>query len=387
MVRTLRHWHEQSGERADRCRGGRRAAHRLLLRAWVNPPPQCWLRVSSLSPAFAATPFPYHHHQDVWLLTLAHAAVLLALLLTARTPRRAGAGLGGGAPESGNIGTADLACRIATTCSELLLLGKAVAVAILAPDALWPARQAAPGAVGLVCMFGSIATGFVGGGAAALMARQQLLGWEHDAAAVAAATPKAAAAAGADEEAGLSLTAPLLGKRSGAGEGEGAAAAASATAGVKKTRGTVAQLLRMSFPDTPVLLAAFAAGAVAALMAALVPYYTGRERWVGRLAAGLVGWLVSVAYSLTNVTNVTHTSPASPSHRRLRVHRPQPPQVQRHNLEAAAGGRTGRAVHRGAGRPVQRVHDATQRAVEARPVLQLAAAGDRFLRRHEDWWV
>jgi ATP-binding cassette subfamily B (MDR/TAP) protein 9 len=31
----------------------------------------------------------------------------------------------------------------------------------------------------------------------------------------------------------------------------------------------------MSLPDTPVLLAAFAAGAAAALMAALVPYYTG----------------------------------------------------------------------------------------------------------------
>jgi hypothetical protein len=40
-------------------------------------------------------------------------------------------------------------------------------------------------------------------------------------------------------------------------------------------QGTVVELLRLSVPDTPVLLAAFVFGSAAALMAACVPYFTG----------------------------------------------------------------------------------------------------------------
>lgn len=38
---------------------------------------------------------------------------------------------------------------------------------------------------------------------------------------------------------------------------------------------TILELLRLSLPDWPLILTAFVAGAVAALMAALIPFYTG----------------------------------------------------------------------------------------------------------------
>lgn len=44
---------------------------------------------------------------------------------------------------------------------------------------------------------------------------------------------------------------------------------------MQKPVSTVLELLRMSVPDTPLLLVAFAAGAMAALGSALIPYYTG----------------------------------------------------------------------------------------------------------------
>jgi hypothetical protein len=217
---------------------------------------------------------------DVWLLSAAHAAALLGLLAAARAPRGPGRGLGlgGGAPAPGNLAQAELGARLASAAAELLLLAKAVAVAVLAPDGAWPPPQP-PGAVGLVCMYVSISAAVLGSGVGGLLARHQLLAWEHVAARAAA---KAATARG-DEEAGLA--APLLGGASGGGGAKGGSgtselgggAEAGGAAAAARRRGTIAQLLRMSVPDTPILLTAFAAGAVAALMAALVPYYTGRE--------------------------------------------------------------------------------------------------------------
>lgn len=210
---------------------------------------------------------------------MAHGAVTLALLVGARTPRGAGGSLGGGAPEKGNIAQCELAIRVIGALAHLLLLGKAVAVAILAPEDVTPPPEP-HGAVGLACMYVSICTGLVGTAVAGLLARHQLLAWEH------AALSHAKLAPSGDEES--ALTAPLLGGKgtaaSGSSSGSGGAAkgaengeGAAEGAGGRKAKGTVGQLLKMSLPDTPVLLAAFAAGAVAALMAGMVPYYTGRE--------------------------------------------------------------------------------------------------------------
>lgn len=58
---------------------------------------------------------------------------------------------------------------------------------------------------------------------------------------------------------------------------------------------TILELLRLSLPDWPLILTAFVAGAVAALMAALIPFYTGLiidaasidpDRWGGQSPQG-----------------------------------------------------------------------------------------------------
>jgi hypothetical protein len=245
-----------------------------------------WLRLYTLGTS----------NLDVLLLAGAHAAVTLAVLAGARAPRRATAGLGSlgsGGPVAGNLPQSELGVRTASAAAELLLLAKAVAVAVLSPEGAWP-PPAPPGAVGLACMYVSIGAAVLGSGVAGLLARHQLLAWEH----AAALADAKAARARVDEEAGL--TAPLLGGKPGGGGGEEGRDSSGAegleeAAARERRRGTITQLLRMSMPDTPVLLTAFAAGAVAALMAALVPYYTGREyRAAWQRGRGLrkgVGWI------------------------------------------------------------------------------------------------
>lgn len=243
---------------------------------------------------------------DVWLLSAAHAAVVLLLLLLAAPSSAPAGSRSRGATTRQPARRADLGLRVASGAAALLLLGKAVAVAILAPDGLAPPPLPV-GAVGLACMFAAVAAAFVGSGVTGLLARRVVLGWEEEGkgagaeAAAAAAERKRAVGVG-DEEAGLAV--PLLGSSSGGGgdsssgggggdsssSGGGTAraadgkqqlqskqrgAAGGSSGGAKRKKGTVGELLLLSVPDAPILLAAFAAGAGAALMAGLVPYYTG----------------------------------------------------------------------------------------------------------------
>lgn len=53
------------------------------------------------------------------------------------------------------------------------------------------------------------------------------------------------------------------------------AASTTSSEGPVVQQGTVVELLRLSVPDTPLLLTAFVFGSAAALMAACVPYFTG----------------------------------------------------------------------------------------------------------------
>lgn len=55
--------------------------------------------------------------------------------------------------------------------------------------------------------------------------------------------------------------------------GDSSSGAGGGTQGVQQS--TVLELLRLSVPDTPVLLVAFVFGSAAALMSACVPYFTG----------------------------------------------------------------------------------------------------------------
>lgn len=122
-------------------------------------------------------------------------------------------------------------------------MAKAVAAAILAPDGLWWRPAPSPSFFcGLAPLYLSIAASMIGASAGALLAR---------------------AAVGAP------------GKRPPRSSSSSPSSPSSSVGGASARR-TLRELLRLSRPDALVLALAFAAGAVAAVCSAAVPFYTGR---------------------------------------------------------------------------------------------------------------
>jgi hypothetical protein len=160
-----------------------------------------------------------------------------------------------------------LGAALASGSCELLLLLKAVTVAVWAPDLVMPSPTL-PGVSGLLCTFVAITTSLCSSLVTGLAIR-----WLIHRRGLPAPSK-------ADEEtAGSEATRPLLAasweapennKRIGAGGKD-------AVEGEQKPLqpGTVLELVRMTVPDMPVLLFAFLFGVAAALMAACVPYFTG----------------------------------------------------------------------------------------------------------------
>jgi hypothetical protein len=83
-----------------------------------------------------------------------------------------------------------------------------------------------------------------------------------------------------DEESGQPLLSasweyPENNKASGKDGSGSSSSSSSSSEGPVVQQATVLELMRLSVPDTPVLLVAFVFGSAAALMAACVPYFTG----------------------------------------------------------------------------------------------------------------
>lgn len=131
--------------------------------------------------------------------------------------------------------------------SEVLLLTKAVLVAIYGGDDMYPTGHG--GRVGLAFMFCSILC-------SALFAALETLLVTHF-----------ITRRGTKAHALTAEEAPLLGKPSDQGAAEAAEAGNSRT---------ISTLMAYSAHDTPLLMVAFAAGALAALALALIPYFTGQ---------------------------------------------------------------------------------------------------------------
>lgn len=160
----------------------------------------------------------------------------------------------------------------AAVCSamcELLLLIKAVAVAVWAPDQVLPSPTA-PGMSGLLCSYVSIVTSLCSSLVTGMIIRWLIQNKGR------------LGPSKADEESGGDATQPLLAaswerpennKQIGKGTAGKEAADEDGQAAVHPA--TVLELVRLSVPDTPVLVVAFVFGAAAALMAACVPYFTG----------------------------------------------------------------------------------------------------------------
>ncbi|KAG2446750.1 hypothetical protein HYH02_008311 [Chlamydomonas schloesseri] len=252
---------------------------------------------------------------DVLILAVAKQLALLALILATPSRRRA---RGGGAPLESNHQQVRTAIGVMCLAHATLLLVKAAAVAVTAPDDLWPAAPPHPpgGAaggrvvVGLVYMYASIVVSLLSSLLTPLPAgavvEEREAAWEEGASAADAAALAAAAAAdplrapllaAAAAEEGAAAAAGAGGRKggqtaaaSGAGAGAGAGAgggagkggaeapvdAKSRRAAAKRKQRTLLELLRLSAVDTPLLLVAFSAGVVAALGSALLPFLTGK---------------------------------------------------------------------------------------------------------------
>ncbi|WIA09667.1 hypothetical protein OEZ85_009053 [Tetradesmus obliquus] len=211
---------------------------------------------------------------DVWLLAVLRICVMLVLWSNTNTAygrsRRHGSvagGLGLGPPLPPNHEQMALGAALASGSCELLLLLKAVAVAVWAPDMVMPSPSL-PGISGLLCTFVALTTSLCSSLVTGLVLRWLIYNRGRP------------AASKADEEsAGAEVTRPLLAASWELPENNkriGAAGKDAEEAEQKPLQpGTVLELVRMTVPDMPVLLFAFLFGVAAALMAACVPYFTG----------------------------------------------------------------------------------------------------------------
>ena len=160
-----------------------------------------------------------------------------------------------------------LRTAVRSTCIalQLLLLAKAAVVAVFSPDDVWPAPGPQEAAtihfVGLISMFGCLFSSLLSSFVQAYLA-SKIIKWKQ-------------AGYEADAEAREEATRPLLQPEDGT-EGR---KSDKATAKAKKaavSNKTVSELIAMALPDLPINCIALAAGCVAALGSALVPYYTGQ---------------------------------------------------------------------------------------------------------------
>lgn len=203
---------------------------------------------------------------DILIATYTNIILLVIALCLAREakPRRGSSFRDG----SDAHHRASQAISLIASSFQLILLAKAVYVAILGSDHVFPTSKKS----GLAYIYASIVTALLTSFIQAPTAQAMVTRWKRQ-----AALRAPPSSIGSDDE----VTAPLLGgDGSSPGKAEGgptaAAAPDSAEHGEETRRATIGALLKLSAPDTPILLLAFTAGAAAALGQALVPYYTGR---------------------------------------------------------------------------------------------------------------
>lgn len=170
------------------------------------------------------------------------------------------------------------AVAVLSSSTELLMLLKAVAVAVAAPDQVLPSR-ARPGVAGLLCSYVCITTVLCSSLVTGMLTRWLITERGKG--------PTHGKAGGGDDGGGAasdSSSTPLLAgmaswerpennKRLGGKDDDVEAAGGSGASAAGQA--TVLELLRLSLPDSPLLLAAFLFGSAAALAAACVPYFTG----------------------------------------------------------------------------------------------------------------
>lgn len=196
-----------------------------------------------------------------------------------------------GPPHPANHSATAASVAAACAVSDVLLLSKAVLVAIGAPDQPLPAH----GSPGLIFMYTAICTpllcslaggaltrwlitrrgrGKTGGGLRRGLGHRKAMDGDEEAGTTTPLLSSSAALPG-----GGSWEDAVNNKQLEQGGDDGDDGVFNTAQLDGEDRGiqpaTVFELVRLSAPDTPLLLAAFVCGSAAALAAACVPYYTG----------------------------------------------------------------------------------------------------------------
>ena len=255
--------------------------------------------LQGISPTFAVARASYslaNSNLDVCFLTCINVIVLLTLLWIisfTKAPRRGTSFRGKGDPH--RRGT--VALSLWSSIFQLSLLAKAVIVAIIGSEEVFPTHQDNKGhkpvpaksidASGLLFIYASLLTSLVTSFIQTPSAKAIIKRWRRRVYSIATTATD-------NNSTTTTATTPLLppvidGVGGGqhkpiehddtdsvmGGEEEGEEEGEHAAVDGETRRATIGVLLNLSFPDAPILLLAFSAGAIAALGQALVPFYTG----------------------------------------------------------------------------------------------------------------
>lgn len=206
---------------------------------------------------------------DAWALSLLYDIVLIGVLFFPWA-RRAPSGSSFRPCRIDRTAVLTTTITVATIIYQLLLLAKAVIVAILGADVVLP-DPSTPNVSGLAftysCLLAALMTSFAQAPAARAVVEAQ----GQRAATFSLATTQVGLA---DESVPL-----LLAEQGSQEEDLQRKQAINADGPVRESstkKTTIASLVRLSVPDAHILSLAFSAGSIAALGQALVPYYTGR---------------------------------------------------------------------------------------------------------------
>ena len=213
---------------------------------------------------------------DISLLTLVNIVlftIILSLAYVAQ-PRRGTPFRDGGDPHA----RASLCLHLTSIAYQLLLLGKAVIVAILGEEILLPTKKHS----GLIYMYGSILSALLTSFIQSPAAQKMIQNWKKQQ--EKSRLSHITTIVDGEGQETRSITTPLLlettssslEKRTSDGSPGSDETAASAAEDESQRKATIGALLKLSAPDYFILLLAFTAGAAAALGQALIPYYTGR---------------------------------------------------------------------------------------------------------------
>ncbi|KAG7669825.1 hypothetical protein Ndes2437B_g06013 [Nannochloris sp. 'desiccata'] len=232
------------------------------------------LHISGIPPLAASKTYTLaNSNLDISLLTFANIVIFIATTWLAgmAKPRR-----GTSFRDGGDIHTRAALCLwLIAMAYQLLLLGKAVIVAILGEEIMFPTKKYS----GLIYIYASILSGLLTSFIQAPAARRLIQNWKKE-----QKQRRSNASVNGSNGTGLldtSVTTPLLletttEKRAGNENPSSSSSDESGEGDSEARKATIGALLKLSAPDYVILLLAFTSGAAAALGQALVPYYTGR---------------------------------------------------------------------------------------------------------------